>query len=101
MRPIHLVQLDTWRPALVLTREIARPQLRRVTVAPVTSTVKGLATEVPLGTANGLDHECVVSCDNVTTISVDALGTQVGWLLPGQEPLLALALQAAYDLEDP
>ncbi len=100
MRPIHLVGLDKWRPALLLTREIGRPHLRRVTVAPITSTVKGLATEVVLGAANGLDHECAVSCDNVQTISVDALGTQVGWLLPGQEPLLALAIQAAYDLED-
>lgn len=101
MRPIHLVHLDKWRPALVLTREIARPHLRRVTVAPITSTVKGLATEVVLGTANGLDHQCAVSCDNVQTITVDELGAQVGWLLPAQEPLLALALQAAYDLEDP
>ncbi len=40
MRPIHLAQLDKTRPVLVLTRELVRPHLSRVTVAPITSTIR-------------------------------------------------------------
>jgi len=49
MRPIHSARLDKTRPVLVLTREVVRPHLSRVTVAPITSTVRGLSTEVPVG----------------------------------------------------
>lgn len=100
MRPIHLAHLDKTRPVLVLTRELVRPHLSRVTVAPITSRVRGLSTEVPVGTANGLDHPSVVSCDNVVTVPTSALGRQIGRLLPEQEILLTGALHAAFDLED-
>lgn len=101
MRPIHLAQLDKTRPVLVLTREAVRPYLKQVTVAPITSTIRGLSTEVPVGRANGLDHDSVVSCDNVVTMPVAALGRHLGYLLPTQEPSLAEAILAAYDLEPP
>ncbi len=99
MRPIHVAHLDEARPVLVLTRELVRPHLAHVTVAPITSTVRGLSTEVRLGPANGLDHECVVSCDNVQTIPVAALGRAIGHLLPDQEASLARAITLAFDLE--
>jgi mRNA interferase MazF len=57
MRPIHVAQLDKVRPVLVLTRELVRPHLSRVTVAPITTTVRGLSTEVYVGPANGLDGD--------------------------------------------
>jgi mRNA interferase MazF len=100
MRPIHLATLDKTRPVLVLTRELVRPHLTRVTVALITSTARGLSTEIPVGRRNGLDHPSVVSCDNVVTIPTAALGRQVGRLLPEQEPALTVALHAAFDLED-
>lgn len=100
MRPIHLATLDKRRPVLVLTRELVRPHLKRVTVAPVTTTIRGLSTEVHLGPANGVDHECVVSCDNVVTVPVEALGRVVGYLLPAQEHELTRALMLAYDLDE-
>jgi mRNA interferase MazF len=84
---------------LVLTRELVRPHLNTVTVAPITSTVRGLSTEVALGAANGLDGECVASCDNVTTIPKAALGRQIGVLLDRQEQALSDAIRAAFDLE--
>jgi mRNA interferase MazF len=98
MRPIHLAQLDKTRPVLVLTRELVRPHLTRVTVAPITSTIRGLSTEVPVGTENGLDHPSVVSCDNIVTVPKSAIGRQVGYLLPAQEPQLTEAIHAAFDL---
>jgi mRNA interferase MazF len=99
MRPIHTAELDRLRPVLVLTRELVRPHLRRVTVAPITSTVRGLSTEVPVGTANGLEGAAVVSCDNIVTVPSEVLGRQIGRLLPSQEPALSAAIQAAFDLE--
>src|SRR5687768_14592878 len=68
VRPLHIARLDKARPVLVLTRELVRPHLRTVTVAPVTTTARGLSTEVPVGAANGLDRPSVISCDNITTI---------------------------------
>jgi mRNA interferase MazF len=100
MRPIHLAQLDKTRPVLVLTRETVRPHLTNVTIAPITSTIRGLSTEVPVGTANGLDHDSVVSLDNIQTIPARHLGRQIGLLLIAQEEALAHAIHAAFDLED-
>jgi mRNA interferase MazF len=99
MRPIHTAHLDTTRPVLILTRDVVRPHLSRVTVAPITSTIRGLSTEVPVGPANGLDHASVVSCDNIVTVPVSALGRQLGFLLAGQETALTGAIRAAFDLD--
>jgi mRNA interferase MazF len=99
MRPIHAAHLDKTRPVLILTRELVRPHLTQVTVAPITSTIRGLSTEVPVGTANGLDQNSVVSCDNIVSVPTSALGRQLGYLLPGQEPELAAAIHAAFDLD--
>lgn len=99
MRPIHLARLEKVRPVVVLTRELVRPYLRNVTIAPITSTIRGLSTEVPVGPANGLDHDSVVSCDNVTTITTDRLLQQIGYLLPAQESALTDAIVAAFDLD--
>jgi mRNA interferase MazF len=100
VRPIHLARLDKTRPVLVLTRELVRPYLTRVTVAPITSTVRGLSTEVVVGPRNGLDHESAVSLDNIVTIPAVALGRRIGLLLDDQELLLARAIQLAFDLDD-
>lgn len=99
MRPIHIARLDKTRPVLILTRELVRPHLTRVTVAPITRTVRGLSTEVPVGSANGLDHESVVNCDNIVTVPTSALGRHIGYLLPVQETDLAAAIRIAFDLE--
>jgi mRNA interferase MazF len=99
MRPIHVARLDKSRPVLVLTREVVRPHLNTVTVAPITTTIRGLSTEVGLGVANGLDDRCVVACDHVTTVPVTALGAQIGRLLDEQESELTHAIHAAFDLD--
>lgn len=99
MRPIHVADLDKRRPVLVLTRELVRPHMSGVTVAPITRTARGLSTEVPVGPANGLETGSVVSCDNVVTIPTAALGRQIGILSPAQEGELARAIRAGFDLE--
>lgn len=99
MRPIHIARLDKARPVLVLTRELVRPYLQTVTVAPITTTIRGLSTEVPLDSANGLSGPSVASCENITTIPAEALQAQIGVLLDRQEPRLSDAIQAAFDLD--
>jgi len=99
MRPIHIAQLDKARPVLILTREVVRPYLETVTVAPITTTMRGLSTEVAVDAANGLEGPSVVSCDNVTTIPADVLGRQIGILLDNQESALTEAIMAAFDLD--
>jgi mRNA interferase MazF len=99
MHPIHLAEIDTSRPVLVLTREAVRPFMARVSVAPITSTIRGLSTEVPVGKANGLDHDGVVSCDNILTVPATSIRRRLGHLLPEQESLLAAAVSTAFELE--
>jgi len=99
MRPIHVARLDKARPVLVLTRELVRPHLKTVTVAPITTTIRGLSSEVGVDAANGLKEPSVVSCDNITTIPTDALGEQIGVLLNSQEQTLSEAIVAAFDLD--
>jgi mRNA interferase MazF len=99
MRPIHLAALDKTRPVLILTRPRVRPHLKSVTVAPITGSIRGLSTEVPVGRPNGLDHDCAVSCDNITTIPQASIGRRLGFLLPDQEVALSRAIIAAYDLD--
>jgi len=99
MRPIHVAALDKTRPVLVLTREIVRPHMNAVTVAPITSTIRGLSTEVSVGPLNGLDRPSVVACDHVTTIPKDALGARIGLLLDEQEQDLSAAIRVAVDLD--
>lgn len=99
MRAIHVARLDKARPVLILTRELVRPHLRTVTVAPITTTIRGLSSEVGVDAANGLAELSVVSCDNITTIPTDAVGEQIGVLLDSQEPSLSKAITAAFDLD--
>lgn len=99
MRSIVAVQLDKRRPALVLTRHSKLHVLTWITVAPITSTVRGIASEVPLGPRNGFDHDSVASCDNITTVSADDVGDTIGLFFDDQEPDLARAIADAFELD--
>lgn len=100
MHPIWLARLDKTRPVLVLTREEVRAVRQLVTVAPITSTVRGLSSEVAVGARNGLEHDSVVNLDSIATIPRSALVRPVGALLDEQERDLTRAFHAAFDLED-
>jgi mRNA interferase MazF len=98
MRSIATVHLDKRRPALILTRSTKLHLLTWVTVAPITSTIRGIPTEVPVGPRNGLGHDSVVSCDNITTVRASAVGETIGILFDDQEQALARAISDAFDL---
>lgn len=100
-REICLAKLDKTRPVVVLTRAGARHAMTKVTVAPITSTVKGLSSEVPVGRENGLDHAGAIALDNVLTIPAARLGRALGFLTVAQERQLAVAAILAFDLDVP
>lgn len=99
MRSIVSVELDKRRPALILTRRSKLHLLTWLTIAPITTTIRGLTSEVSVGVRNGLDRDCVVSCDNITTVRSTAVGDTIGLLFDDQEPALARAISDAFELD--
>ena len=69
---------DRRRPVVILTRDSVIPYLGEVTVAPVTTTVRDIPTEVFLSDEDGMPRDCAVNCDHLQTIQrskVEALIT--------------------------
>lgn len=84
---------------MIVTRSVAIPVLRSVVVALVTSTIRGIRTEVPLGAEQGLARECVANCDNLFTVPKAALGRHRGTLDAALIQRLDEALRTSLDLE--
>lgn len=75
--------------------------MSKVTVAPITTTIKGLSSEVLLYPAEGLGQRCAASLDNIMTIAPERLGRMVGHLSDEQEGDLARAMVLAFGLDVP
>lgn len=88
---------ENGRPYLVLTRDAAIPVLRAVIVAPLTSTTRGIPTEVALDQSDGVPQACVVTLDNVATMSRALLTRRLGSLSPERMAQVCAALAAAVD----
>jgi mRNA interferase MazF len=88
---------DKRRPVLILTRDDAIPVLRRVVVAPVTRTVRGIPTEVALGEDEGLPLACAASFDNVQPINRRLLTRRLGQVPAARRSDLCRALNALAD----
>ena len=71
---------DKTRPVLVLTRDSTISHLATITVAPITSTIRGVASEVVLDENDGLKARCVVNLHNTTTILQRLIGKRVAHL---------------------
>lgn len=72
------------RPVLVLTRDEVLDVRSLVTVAEITTSMRGLAAEVPLGEDVGLDQESAVNCDGLHTVRQTMLTELVGTLDPSK-----------------
>jgi mRNA interferase MazF len=68
---------DKQRPVLVLTRDSAVGHLSTVTVAPVTSTIRGVPSEVILDIGDGMKGHCAVNLHNAVTVAQARLGRRV------------------------
>jgi mRNA interferase MazF len=71
---------DKPRPVLVLSRQSALDHLHTALIAPVTSTIRGLPSEVRLSVQDGLKQECVANLDHILSIRQSDLRQYVGHL---------------------
>jgi mRNA interferase MazF len=83
----------------VITRDVAIPLLANVTLAMVTTTDRGLPTEVRIGPDQGVDRDCVVSCDNLVTLPKRMLGQRLGQLDVASTRRLDDALRLTLELD--
>lgn len=68
---------DKRRPVLILTRERFIPRLGTLVVAPLTTRVRDIPTEVPLDESHGLPRRCAANFDNLLTLPKAALETRI------------------------
>ncbi len=73
---------DKPRPVLVLTRGSAIRYLSRVTVAPITSTIRGVPSEVALDVEDGMKQPCAANLHNLVTVATAGLGRRLAQLPP-------------------
>jgi mRNA interferase MazF len=87
------------RPVVVLTRDAIIPHLGGVTVAPVTSTVRDIPSEVPLDKADRMPTACAVNCDHIQTVAKARIGSFITSLPPARmrEVRAAIAFALALD----
>ena len=90
---------DKRRPVLVLTREDIRQHLDQVTVAPITTRVRGTASEVFLGPEDGMPEECAVNLLHLQTVPKQSLGRVIAHLGPARlaEARAALLFALGFD----
>ena len=84
----------------VLTRDAAIEVLTGLTCAPITRTIRGIRSEVEIGTGEGLPEASVISCDNVMTVPIEVLDAEpVGHLGLEARVRLDQALRYALDIQ--
>ena len=88
----RFVHPDKQRPVLVLTRESAIGHLATVTVAPITSTIRGVPSEVVLNIDDGMKAPCAANLHNAVTVSQERLGRRVARLSARRMDEVCLAL---------
>lgn len=86
---------DKQRPVVVLTRDSAIGYLSAVTVAPITSAIRGVPSEVELGPEDGMKAVCAVNLHNAVTVSRERLGRRVAFLGPSRMDEICAALNFA------
>ena len=68
---------DKQRPVLILTRDSVLEYLGEVTIAPITSMIRDIPSEVALGKGEGMKRECAVNCDHLQTVSKARIGALI------------------------
>ena len=92
---------DKRRPVVVLTRSRVIPLLHSVMVAPVTSTIRGVASEVALHEDDGMNAPCVVNLHNIVTVSQAGIGRRLTKLSEEKMRLVREAISYSLGCEAP
>jgi mRNA interferase MazF len=100
VRLVRLPSPDKTRPVLLLTRSSALRFLTRITVAPITTTIRDIPTEVRLDVDDGMKVPCVVNLDHVMTIPRSDIGRLVTTLSAARMREVCTALGFAVECDD-
>jgi mRNA interferase MazF len=73
---------DKRRPVLILTRNSAISYLNALTIAPITTIVRDIPSEVYLDPVDGMPTECTINCDNLQTVSKSKIGALITVISP-------------------
>ncbi len=92
---------DKRRPVLILTRDSAIPYLNALTVAPITTTVRDIPSEVFLTPEDGLVTNCAANMDNIQTVPKHKLGPLIAYLSPERMAEVNRAVAFALSLDAP
>jgi mRNA interferase MazF len=89
---------DKRRPVVILTRDSILEYLGEITVAPVTSTIRGIPTQVVLSEQDGMPRECAINCDHVQTVAKGKIGPAITTLPADRMEEVRQAIAFALDL---
>ena len=98
IRWYKFVRPDKKRPILILTRDSVLKYLNEVTIAPITSTVRNIPSEVFLTKADGMLRDCAVNCDHLQTVPKGKIGPLITSLLPAKMVDIGQAIRFALDI---
>ncbi len=89
---------DKKRPVLILTRDSVLEYLGEVTIAPITSTIRDIPSEVLLTRDDGMRRDCAVNCDHIQTVSKGKIGALVATLAVEKLVQVRDAIRFALDI---
>jgi mRNA interferase MazF len=91
-------QPDKKRPVLILTRNSVIPYLGELTIAPITTTVRDIPSEVFLFQSDGMPRNCAINCDHIQTVSKSRIGSLITSLPLEKMDQVSRAISFALDL---
>jgi mRNA interferase MazF len=91
---------DKRRPVVILTRDAIIPHMGEVTIAPVTSTIRDIPSEVLLDPGDGLPIECAVNCDHLQTVAKGKIGGLIASLSAARMREIRTAIAFAIALHE-
>ena len=77
IRWYKFVHPDKKRPVLILTRNSILEYLGEITIAPITSTVRDIPSEIFLSKEDGMPRDCAVNCDHLQTVPKRKIGSLI------------------------
>ena len=89
---------DKRRPVVILTRDSVLEYLGEITVAPVTSRIRDIPTQVVLSEREGMPRDCAVNCDHLQTVAKGKIGPTITTLPADKMELVGEAIAFALDL---
>lgn len=98
IRWYKFIKPDKKRPVLILTRDSVLEYLGEITIAPITSTVRNIPSEVFLSKMDGLPRDCAINCDHLQTVSKGKIGSLITTLPPLKMVAVGKAIRFALNI---